>query len=46
MSDSTKFWVLIPYLENSNLSVAGEDAEGASHLFSHCEKRYFVSEMV
>ncbi len=32
--------------QNSNLSVAGEDPEGANCLFSRCEKRYFVSEMV
>jgi hypothetical protein len=44
--DSTKFWVPIPYLENSNSSVAGEDPEGANRLFLCCEKRYFVSEMV
>ena len=45
-SDSTKFWVPIPYLKNSNSSVAGEDPEGVNRLFSRCEKRYFVSEMV
>ena len=44
--DSTKFCVPIPYLENSNSSVAGEDPEGANCLFSHCEKRYFLSETV
>ncbi len=43
-SDSTQFWVPIPYLKNSNSSVAGEDPEGANRLFSRCEKRYFVSE--
>jgi hypothetical protein len=41
-----KNWVRIPYLENSNLSVAGEDPEGVNCLFSCCEIRYFVSEMV
>jgi len=46
MSDSTQFWVPIPYLKNSNSSVAGGDPEGANRLFTHCEKRYFVSEMV
>ena len=45
-SDSTQFWVPIPYLKNSNSSVAGEDPEGVNYLFSRCEKRYFVSEMV
>jgi len=45
-SDSTQFWVSIPYLKNSNSSVAREDPEGANHFFSHCEKRYFVSETV
>ena len=37
MSDSTKFGILIPNVENSNLSVVGEDQEGMSCLFSHCE---------
>jgi hypothetical protein len=45
-SDNTKFWVPIPYLENSNLSSAGEDPEGVNCLFSHCVKRYFVSETI
>jgi hypothetical protein len=45
-SDSTKLWVPIPYLKNSNSSVAGEDPEGVNRLFSRCEKRYFVSEAV
>ena len=31
-SDSTKFGILIPYLENSNLSVAGEDQEGVKRI--------------
>jgi hypothetical protein len=44
--DWTKFWVPIPYLKNSNSSVAGEDPEGVNFLFSRCEKRYFVSETV
>jgi len=43
MLDSTKFWVPIPYLENSNSSVAGEDPEGVNCLFSCFEKKYFVS---
>ena len=45
-SDSTQFWVSIPYLKNSNSSIAREDPEGANHFFSHCEKRSFVSETV
>ena len=36
----------IPYLKNSNSSVAGEDPEGVNRLFSRCKKRYFVSETV
>ena len=45
-SDSAKFWVSIPYLENSNSSIAGKDPEGVNRRFSRCEKRYFVSETV
>jgi hypothetical protein len=45
-SDGTKCFVPIPYSENSNFSVAGEDPEGAKCLFLCCEKRYLVSEMV
>ena len=33
MSDSTKFGVPIPYLENSNLFVAGEDPEDVNGFF-------------
>ena len=40
------YGVPIPYLENSNSSIAGEDSEGANCLFSRCKKRYFVAEMV
>jgi hypothetical protein len=32
MSDSKKFWVPIPYLKISDLSVAGEDQERANCL--------------
>ena len=45
-SDRTKFWVPIPFLENSNSSVAEEDPEGVNLLFSCFEKKYFVSETV
>ena len=43
MSDSMKFWVPIPYLKNSNSSIAREDPEAVNCLFSRCEKRYEFS---
>jgi hypothetical protein len=45
-SDSAKFWVSIPYLENSNSSVAGEDPQKVRIVVSHvvrdtsCLRRY------
>ena len=37
-SDRMKFWVPIPFLENSNSSVAEADPEGVNLLFSRCER--------